>query len=223
MANLNESELDRLEMLLEDEAFQGEAMLLDEVQALFCALASGPEDVPESIWLPVVLADHELPADGAELVGLLQRFRQQIGNELATGAGVAPMLYPVEEDSEVLDFAAWADSYLYGTELTEPAWHEAAGQHAEDLGELLQPLFLLSGALKAEAEEHGQAWLSPGEESSAMAEAQENLCETLLEIYRFWRILTQPVATVRRDSPKLGRNDPCSCGSGKKFKQCCGR
>jgi uncharacterized protein YecA (UPF0149 family) len=23
--------------------------------------------------------------------------------------------------------------------------------------------------------------------------------------------------------PKIGRNDPCPCGSGKKFKQCCGR
>ncbi len=29
--------------------------------------------------------------------------------------------------------------------------------------------------------------------------------------------------TVRRTSPKVGRNDPCPCGSGKKYKQCCGR
>ncbi len=28
--------------------------------------------------------------------------------------------------------------------------------------------------------------------------------------------------TVRRDAPKVGRNDPCTCGSGKKFKKCCG-
>lgn len=27
---------------------------------------------------------------------------------------------------------------------------------------------------------------------------------------------------VIRESPKLGRNDPCHCGSGKKFKKCCG-
>ena len=27
---------------------------------------------------------------------------------------------------------------------------------------------------------------------------------------------------VRRLEPKIGRNDPCSCGSGKKFKKCCG-
>ena len=30
-------------------------------------------------------------------------------------------------------------------------------------------------------------------------------------------------ATVRRTMPKVGRNDPCPCGSGKKYKQCCGR
>ena len=30
-------------------------------------------------------------------------------------------------------------------------------------------------------------------------------------------------ATVKRDKPKIGRNDPCPCGSGKKYKYCCGR
>jgi len=27
---------------------------------------------------------------------------------------------------------------------------------------------------------------------------------------------------VRREAPKVGRNDPCPCGSGKKYKKCCG-
>ena len=31
----------------------------------------------------------------------------------------------------------------------------------------------------------------------------------------------QPVETVVRDQPKIGRNDPCTCGSGKKYKKCC--
>jgi SEC-C motif-containing protein len=30
-------------------------------------------------------------------------------------------------------------------------------------------------------------------------------------------------APVKSSAPKVGRNDPCPCGSGKKFKQCCGR
>ncbi|MEF9921802.1 MAG: preprotein translocase subunit SecA [Anaerovoracaceae bacterium] len=29
--------------------------------------------------------------------------------------------------------------------------------------------------------------------------------------------------TIRRDAPKVGRNDPCPCGSGKKYKNCCGK
>ncbi len=29
-------------------------------------------------------------------------------------------------------------------------------------------------------------------------------------------------ATVRRTGKKIGRNDPCPCGSGKKYKKCCG-
>jgi hypothetical protein len=30
------------------------------------------------------------------------------------------------------------------------------------------------------------------------------------------------VEPIRRDGPKVGRNDPCPCGSGKKYKKCCG-
>lgn len=30
------------------------------------------------------------------------------------------------------------------------------------------------------------------------------------------------VETYRREAPKLGRNDPCFCGSGRKFKKCHG-
>jgi preprotein translocase subunit SecA len=31
-----------------------------------------------------------------------------------------------------------------------------------------------------------------------------------------------PKVTIRRETPKVGRNDPCPCGSGKKFKNCHG-
>lgn len=30
-------------------------------------------------------------------------------------------------------------------------------------------------------------------------------------------------STYRRETKKIGRNDPCPCGSGKKYKKCCGR
>ncbi len=34
--------------------------------------------------------------------------------------------------------------------------------------------------------------------------------------------LAEKITPVRRDEPKVGRNDPCPCGSGKKYKKCCG-
>lgn len=40
-----------------------------------------------------------------------------------------------------------------------------------------------------------------------------------------WKYVTGTMidhGTVKRSHPKVGRNDPCPCGSGKKFKRCCG-
>ena len=37
------------------------------------------------------------------------------------------------------------------------------------------------------------------------------------------KIGTDVDRTVRNEGPKIGRNDPCPCGSGKKYKNCCGR
>lgn len=33
--------------------------------------------------------------------------------------------------------------------------------------------------------------------------------------------LPPPVEPIRKDGSDIGRNDPCPCGSGKKYKQCC--
>ena len=32
-----------------------------------------------------------------------------------------------------------------------------------------------------------------------------------------------PKNPIKRDTPKIGRNDPCICGNGRKFKKCCGK
>ena len=41
-----------------------------------------------------------------------------------------------------------------------------------------------------------------------------------------WRFIDGTIkseAPYRREVPKVGRNDPCPCGSGKKYKKCCGK
>jgi len=39
----------------------------------------------------------------------------------------------------------------------------------------------------------------------------------------FTRPLRTGPAPIRSTAPKVGRNDPCPCGSGKKYKKCCGK
>ncbi len=58
-------------------------------------------------------------------------------------------------------------------------------------------------------EARGQAAVSATGSNAAAGQAFDNAVKS-------------PVAPVRRDEPKVGRNDPCPCGSGKKFKKCCG-
>lgn len=36
-----------------------------------------------------------------------------------------------------------------------------------------------------------------------------------------WVEPVRPPETVVREEPKIGRNDPCPCGSGKRYKKCC--
>jgi hypothetical protein len=48
------------------------------------------------------------------------------------------------------------------------------------------------------------------------------------ELIKWWSnkgnaIFGNILETVVKNQPKVGRNDPCPCGSGKKYKKCCGK
>ena len=53
-----------------------------------------------------------------------------------------------------------------------------------------------------------------------------HLAAGLMGAYRYFRADREANAGIgtapRRTTPKTGRNDPCLCGSGKKYKKCCG-
>ena len=54
------------------------------------------------------------------------------------------------------------------------------------------------------------------------AREQDGIFESVRALHRYWlerRALQS--APIRRAAPKVGRNDPCPCGSGKKYKHCC--
>ncbi len=73
--------------------------------------------------------------------------------------------------------------------------------------------------------------LSAGAEMSNVYQISNTVHEQMAGYERFTRdaadqqAAMQPkkVETIMRDAPKVGRNDPCPCGSGKKYKKCCGK
>jgi preprotein translocase subunit SecA len=63
----------------------------------------------------------------------------------------------------------------------------------------------------------GQRTAAPASMTGSSGEVSASMHEEALDA------AIEALAPVRREGPKVGRNDPCPCGSGKKFKKCCGK
>ena len=57
---------------------------------------------------------------------------------------------------------------------------------------------------------------------ATLDEAMEELVATVADLHDLTKNQRYKVDTIKRDAPKVGRNDPCPCGSGKKYKLCHG-
>lgn len=234
-AQLADDQLDRLEELLSDPALP-EAMRLDEIQGYLCAALSGPQPIAEEEWLADVLGDETLLETeiGREAAELLRRFATALEEELAAGEPPVLLLYGKEDDENgPSDYVPWCQAYLAGVDAAEEDWFEFLGETEdgevdEDSGdeisyldERLFPMMVLTGEAEAAATEHGEDWPGGEERDQIINDCEEDLAQAVTDIYRFWQA-KRGSGTIRREEPKVGRNDPCPCGSGKKFKQCCG-
>jgi uncharacterized protein len=93
-------------------------------------------------------------------------------------------------------------------------------EHADPA--LWRPLAGVLRHLPAEDQEGELAELKAAIEHEApladLDEALEHLIVAVLEVAD----VTRPRRPLVRETPKVGRNDPCPCGSGKKYKACHG-
>lgn len=116
--------------------------------------------------------------------------------------------------------AMWASGFLQGMSLRPEGW-DAWMQDDEDLADDLYDLSRLTLVDPDQAEQLGEDW-------SERYELEERLAlltwvpELLQDLY-LSRMEQEAAAhaPIHRD-PQPGRNDPCSCGSGRKWKKCCG-
>jgi len=223
-ARFSEADLDRLESWLLEPARGEDALMPDGMQGMLCAVATAPAPIPMSRWLPAALGEEPAFASGDErraIEGLLESFLEDVTMQLNAGEHLDLVLYgdDASEDQEA-SLASWCEGYLIGVEAADPPWHEQASE--EELDEMLMPFVILSGRAREAAFDAGEAWVAPDEERRMMDEAREHLVDVVLDNRAYWfeRSIPDP---VRREAPKVGRNEPCPCGSGKKYKHCHGR
>ena len=236
-AQLADDQLDRLETLLDDPAL-ADAMRLDEIQGYLCAALSGPQAIAEEDWLADVLGSEEAleTETGREAAQLLRAFASALEAELAAGEPPVLLLYAKEDDENgPSDYLPWCQAYLAGVDAADEDWFEFLGEKEGDeadddeeqseeisyLDERLFPLMVLTGEAEGAAREHGEDWPEGEEREQIASDCEDDLQQAVTDIYRFW-LAKRGTPTIRRGEPKVGRNDPCPCGSGKKYKQCCG-
>lgn len=227
MTPLSDDELGELDaFLLEQDNDEG--MTLDMLDGFLHALAIGPQTVLPSRWLPQVWGRDDgamlPPVDSVDeanhLLGLVMRHFNSIVRGFEQ---LPPVVAPCwstaqfDDDRSFEDAEMWAFGFNEGVKLSLPAW-QALMDDAQ--GRLLYRPIGLLGA-EGFADDQDELTRTPEQREALTARIEESL----LRIHAFWLPLRRAVAEreqARQLARKVGRNEPCPCGSGKKFKKCCG-
>jgi uncharacterized protein len=206
--------LDLLEAWLSSDRAPDDAMELSELDGFLTGIAIGPQTILPSEWLSAVWGDDEpVFEDAAEaqaVLGAIMARYNEILHGLQDEEGVLEPLFLTDAEGEVIA-DLWAEGFLEAVGLRPSAWDPLFSHR--DAGPLVMPILLLArGAedLDLDADEERLEAL--------LAEAPDMIAPCVVAIDRFWKI-----RRARGHVPKTGRNAPCPCGSGRKYKLCCAR
>jgi|APGre2960657468_1045069.scaffolds.fasta_scaffold00069_15 uncharacterized protein len=191
---------------------------LATLDGMFTAIVSGPVEVPMSLWLPAMWGDFPyIWASKKEFEKISRLFLRHMNS-------IAEVLMTQPEDFEPIFCTGlvegkactivdeWCEGYWRGVKLAEAEWLSGG----DDITRLLTPVLAFT---------HASAWRGHELIAEEVDALQEAIAPNTRELHAFWlarRSPNSPVAApLRRSDPRIGRNAPCPCGSGKKFKHCC--
>jgi uncharacterized protein len=175
----------------------------------------------EQGWFyPLVLdldAEHEATGEGGDEAEERAEDAVEAAAEIAAAEGIDPDAVTPPEDPITRALLPWVGGFEYAA-VTFPDLHEQADDNVNAL------LARLYRHLPAETPEEREIveLLDREHPLKNIDEAIEDLILTVVDLQEATESQRYHVEQVRRDTPKLGRNDPCHCGSGKKFKNCHG-
>ena len=213
----DEAARSRLMELLDAKSEAHNTMRCDEVQGFMMALLSGPDALNPTNWLPEILGEESLfnAKERTEIERLVMAMAADMRMKL--NEKILPDLWFYEDEAGNPDFYTWCNAYLYALDIVPTDWFEAVDQ--EEFEDLFYPIMALGGIY--DEERNGEIILHLTEKELAQLESE--LPHVLLDIYWYWQAIINKPQTVRREGDKTGRNDPCPCGSGKKYKACCNK
>ncbi|WP_454829226.1 UPF0149 family protein [Pseudoxanthomonas wuyuanensis] len=242
---MTEAELDELSWFLDEHTQAREGMTLEILDGFLSALVVGPALVMPSEYLPFIWSKGQWrdveQAQGAferiirfwnHIVWRVQASAEEQSPEIEAML-IPSLMLPEKDDGEGEDadepdlsdipddfpFAfGWASGFLQGVSLRPEPWAAWTAVH-EDIADDLELIAALAVMDRHHALEMDLPELEPMNFRERF-EACMDLPTILLEmnLQRLEDLRLQPV----RREPQPGRNDPCSCGSGLKYKKCCG-
>ena len=237
---LTEDEQDELFALMNDEAIPAEAMSTEMADGYMTACIVGPDRLPVHDWLEAIFAQPTLPLPHDPvrqqrlLTLLLHRYQDIDVGTSVTASDITPdnmfvpltaevpdedriTPYQLDENGERLgrwDLQDWGEGFRTAASEGD-AWDALIS--SREMSSLLAPSVMYTMGYNPDHLEY-----QIDEDQGLLPW----LVVSLLGMRTWWRnynrALTASAIPLVRDAPKLGRNDPCPCGSGKKYKKCCG-
>ena len=204
-------------------ALSDDAMILSEFDGFIAGLIVCPELITPHEWLPRVwgeMEDGEGPVFESQaqidsvFSGIMAHYNA-VADTLHSRPGHYQPIFDVDERHDEILWETWARGFSIAVNLRPDAWSELL--QADDDHSTALILLMTMGAI-ADAESP----LSGGEVETITSRAPEIIPELVerLNAWRLGRFKVAPSGSAR--AGKIGRNDPCPCGSGKKYKKCCG-
>jgi uncharacterized protein len=214
---LTESELEWLDETIAKHSTEKSIIDVSELDGMLTAILSSPQEIEPADWLLAVWGGAEsVPRWSAErerdhFINLTLQHMSDISDRLNDYPEQFEPLFGTreEEGQELTIVEEWCYGYMRGVALSD--W---TGLPSELEAEL--------ACIALHGDETKSAELD-NFTAEAFLESVDRIRPAALMLHDYWMANPKiaPVQQPIKNENKIGRNDPCPCGSGKKFKQCC--
>lgn len=217
--SLSSRELEKLEGYL---ARIPQSMTMEMLDGFFAALVCSPKLVVPSVYMPHILGDDESNLSDLEDVKafyeLIIRHWNSISRTLHQGQPYDLVL--IGQDDHKSFGNDWAVGFLRGVSIGGAAWSDLIND--DEHGGIFVPIFALAHEHDPDPE------LRPNPIDDELRELMlASISAYLGDVYEYFaqhrRKPSMNSTAGSATSPrKIGRNEPCPCGGGRKYKHCCG-